>query len=135
MLFRITSYNVCYTKLLRNNSFIYHPYHWTPIGFMSDIKNWSINDIKDFHSTYYQPKNAIVVVAGDITKEEVFNSTKKYFEKIENTKEIPSVLYTVEPEQDGEKNIVIHKDTQVEMLAISFHIPNYEHEDQSYNFV
>jgi predicted Zn-dependent peptidase len=115
---------------LFNNSFIYHPYHWTPIGFMNDIKNWSIDDIKDFHSTYYQPKNAIVVVAGDITKEEVFNSTKKYFEKIENTKEIPSVLHTIEPQQDGEKNIVIHKDTQVEMLAISYHIPNYEHEDQ-----
>ena len=38
------------------------------IGFMSDIKNWSIEDIKDFHSTYYQPKNAIVVVAGDAMK-------------------------------------------------------------------
>ena len=51
---------------LFNNAYIYHPYHWTPIGFMSDIKNWTIEDIRDFHSTYYQPKNAIVVVAGDI---------------------------------------------------------------------
>jgi len=115
---------------LFNNAYIYHPYHWTPIGFTNDIKNWTIEDIRDFHATYYQPKNAIVVVAGDITKEEVFESTKKHFENIKNTKEIQNNLHTVEPEQDGEKNIVIHKDTQVEMLAIAYHIPNYEHEDQ-----
>lgn len=115
---------------LFNNAYLYHPYHWTPIGFMSDIKNWTIEDIKDFHSTYYQPKNAVVVVAGDITKEEVFSSTEKYFNKIENRKDIPSSIHTVEPKQDGEKEITIYKDSQVEMLAMSYHIPNYEHEDQ-----
>ncbi len=116
---------------LFNNAYIYHPYHWTPIGFTNDIKNWTIEDIRDFHSTYYQPKNAVVVIAGgDVTKEEVFKATEKHFAKIKNTKEIPSKVYTVEPVQDGEKNIVVHKDTQVEMLAMAFHIPNYENEDQ-----
>ncbi len=115
---------------LFNNAYIYHPYHWTPIGFTDDIKNWTIEDIKDFHSTYYQPKNAVVVVAGDITKDEVFKSTTKYFAKIQNIKEIQTDIHTVEPKQDGEKNIVIYRDTQVEMLAMAFHIPNYEHEDQ-----
>ncbi len=115
---------------LFNNAYIYHPYHWTPIGFTNDIKNWSIEDIKDFHSTYYQPKNAVVVIAGDITKDEVFSSTTKHFAKIPNTKEIESNIHTIEPEQDGEKNIVVYKDTQVEMLAMSYHIPNYEHDDQ-----
>ncbi|WP_083568686.1 pitrilysin family protein [Arcobacter sp. LA11] len=115
---------------LFNNAYIYHPYHWTPIGFTNDIKNWTIEDIRDFHSTYYQPKNAVVVVAGDITKDEVFKSTTKYFAKIQNIKEIESKIHTVEPVQDGEKNIVVYKDTQVEMLAMAYHIPNYEHEDQ-----
>jgi zinc protease len=115
---------------LFNNAYIYHSYHWTPIGFMSDIRNWTIDDIKDFHETYYQPKNATVVVAGDITKEEVFSSTEKYFKDIKNKKEIINKLHTVEPKQDGEKEISIYKDSQVEMLAIAFHIPNYEHEDQ-----
>lgn len=115
---------------LFNNAYIYHPYHWTPIGFMSDILNWTIEDIKDFHSTYYQPKNAIVVVAGDINKEEVFESAKKYFKDIKNKKDIPSVLHTVEPKQDGAKRISIKKDSQVEMIAIAYHIPNFEHEDQ-----
>ena len=115
---------------LFNNSYIYHPYHWTPIGFMSDIQNWTIEDIKDFHSTYYQPKNAIVIVAGDIDENEVFESVEKHFKNIKNTKEIPSLLHTVEPKQDGEKRVVINKDSAVQMLAITYHIPNFEHEDQ-----
>ena len=115
---------------LFNNTYIYHPYHWTPIGFTQDIKNWTIEDIKDFHSTYYQPKNAVIVVSGDIKKEEVFESSKKYFSKIENKKNIPEIVHMVEPKQDGEKNITIYKDSQVEMLAVAYHIPNYEHEDQ-----
>lgn len=115
---------------LFNNAYIYHPYHWTPIGFMSDIKNWTIEDIRDFHSTYYQPKNAIIVVAGDIDKDEVFKSAKKYFKNIENKKEIPSKLHTVEPKQDGAKRVTIHKNSSVEMIAISYHLPNFENKDQ-----
>jgi zinc protease len=115
---------------LFNNAFIYHPYHWTPIGFMSDIQNWSITDIRDFHSTYYQPKNAIVVVAGDIDEKDVFASVEKHFKNIKNTKEIPSKLHTVEPVQDGEKRVVINKESAVQMIAITYHIPNFEHEDQ-----
>ncbi|MFA9238843.1 MAG: M16 family metallopeptidase [Candidatus Paceibacteria bacterium] len=115
---------------LFNNAYIYHPYHWTPIGFMSDIQNWSINDIRDFHSTYYQPKNAIVVVAGDIDENEVFKSVEKHFKDIKNTKDIPSKLHTVEPVQDGAKTVMINKESAVQMLAITYHIPNFEHEDQ-----
>ncbi|PKN14389.1 MAG: peptidase M16 [Deltaproteobacteria bacterium HGW-Deltaproteobacteria-24] len=116
---------------LFNNTYLYHPYHWTPIGFSSDIQNWSIEDIKEFHSTYYQPSNAIVIVAGDINEEEVFSSTEKYFKKIKNKKPIPSVIHTVEPKQDGEKRVTLYKDSQVQMLAIAYHIPNFEHEDQT----
>ena len=113
-----------------NNTFIYHPYHWTPIGFMDDIKNWTIEDIKDFHSTYYQPQNAIVVVAGDIKKDDVFSYVEKHFKDIKNTKEIPSSVHTLEPKQDGERRAIINKESNVQMLAMTYHIPNFEHEDQ-----
>ena len=113
-----------------NNTFIYHPYHWTPIGFMDDIKNWTIEDIKDFHSTYYQPQNAIVVVAGDIKKDDVFSYVEKHFKDIKNTKEISSSVHTVEPKQDGERRAIINKESNVQMLAMTYHIPNFEHEDQ-----
>jgi predicted Zn-dependent peptidase len=115
---------------LFNNSYIYHPYHWTPIGFMSDIQNWTIEDIKDFHSTYYQPKNAIVVIAGDVDENDVFANVEKHFRNIKNTKEIPSSIHTTEPKQDGEKKVFINRDSEVQMLAMTYHIPNFEHEDQ-----
>jgi len=121
-----------YFKLF-NNTFTYHPYHWTPIGFMNDIQNWTIEDIREFHSKYYTPSNAMVVVAGDITKEEVFEEVRKNFASIKNTKASKSIkqaLHTMEPKQVGAKKIEIQKDSEVEMLAINFNIPNFLHEDQ-----
>jgi predicted Zn-dependent peptidase len=114
---------------LFNNAYLYHSYHWTPIGFTKDIENWSIDDIKDFHSTYYQPKNAIVVVAGDIDKDDVFASAKKHFGSIKNTKELPK-KYIVEPKQDGAKRVEIEKPSEVEMVAIAYHVPNFQNKDQ-----
>ncbi len=116
---------------LFNNAFVYHPYHWTPIGFIDDIKNWSIEDIREFHKNYYQPSNAIVVVAGDITAEEVFETTKKNFGDIKGKKvEYPSA-HQVEPEQDGAKRVYIKKESEVEMVAIAYKIPDFLDKDQT----
>ncbi|QCD45103.1 M16 family metallopeptidase [Campylobacter mucosalis] len=114
---------------LYNHAFIYHPYHWTPIGFTSDIKNWTIDDIKDFHATYYQPKNAILLISGDIDKKSAFKLAKNAFENIKNSREIPKV-HCIEPKQDGEKRAVLYRDSEVEMLAIAFKIPSFNHADQ-----
>ncbi len=112
-----------------NNAYVYHPYHWTPIGFMNDIQNWKIKDIREFHKTYYQPSNAILMVTGDVDADEVFKKAKKEFSKIKNTKKIPKVKF-VEPEQDGAKRVIIHKKSEVEMVAITFHIPDFKNKDQ-----
>jgi len=114
---------------LFNNAYVYHPYHWTPIGFMNDIQTWSIDDIKDFHKTYYQPSNAILMVTGDVNPDEVFKVAKKKFNNIQNKAKIPEFKF-VEPEQNGAKRVIIHKESEVEMLALTFHIPNFKHEDQ-----
>lgn len=112
-----------------NTAFVYHPYHWTPIGFMDDILHWDISDIVNFHSTYYQPNNAIVLVAGDIDPKVVFASAKKYFSSIKN--KIPKIpeVYMKEPTQDGSREALVHKDTQVEWLALGYKIPSYENKD------
>lgn len=112
-----------------NNSYVYHPYHWTPIGFMNDIQTWTIDDIKNFHETYYQPNNAILVVTGDIDPDKVFKQAKKAFGDIKNKVVVPEVK-AVEPEQDGAKRIMIKKDSEVEIVAITFHIPDFKHKDQ-----
>jgi len=115
---------------LFNTHYVYHPYRWLPIGFMQDIQRWSIDDLKEFYQTYYQPNNAILMVTGDVNPDEVFKNAQKAFENITNAvREVPKVKF-IEPEQDGAKHITIHRDTEVEMLAITFHIPNFKHKDQ-----
>lgn len=114
---------------LFNSAFVYHPYHWTPIGFMNDIQTWTLQDIRSFHQTYYQPKNAILVVTGDIKPTVVFDEAEKHFSKIQNSIDVPEVI-TIEPEQDGARRIEVHKESEVEMIAISFPIPNFQHQDQ-----
>ena len=114
---------------LFNNAYLYHPYHWTPIGFMGDIQNWTLQDIKDFPETFYQPTNAIVIVTGDVKAEDVFELTQKRFGQIKNKKEIPDV-HQIEPKQDGAKRVIVYKESEVEMLAMTYHIPNFQHKDQ-----
>ena len=49
---------------LFNTAFTYHPYHWTPIGFMADIQNWTIEDIQSFHKTYISTISDEVAIDG-----------------------------------------------------------------------
>ena len=115
---------------LFNTHYVSHPYHWTPIGFMNDIQTWSIEDIKEFHSKYYQPNNAILIVTGDIDENEVFKVAEAKFGKIQNHIEIPK-LKIAEPKRDGTIRQIIKKENNtVDTIAIAYPIPNYEHEDQ-----
>ncbi len=56
-----------------------HPYSWTVIGSMEDLDAASVEDVKEWFSTYYGPNNAIVCIAGDITPEVALEKVKKYF--------------------------------------------------------
>ena len=115
---------------LFNTHYVYHPYHWLPIGFMEDIQSWKIEDIRAFYHRYYQPCNAILVVAGDIEPETVFKEAQHYFGSIKNEHKIPEVRFK-EPKIDGAKRAVLHKESnQVDTLAIAYPIPNFEDDDQ-----
>jgi len=116
---------------LFNTHYVSHPYHWTPIGFMNDIQTWTIEDIKEFHSKYYQPNNAILIVTGDVDEKEVFKVAEAKFGKIKNRHKVP-VIKPVEPKRDGSirKEITNKENNTVDTIAIAYPIPNYEHEDQ-----
>ena len=116
---------------LFNNAFLYNSYHWTPIGFINDIKNWTIKDIKKFHKKFYQPQNAVIVVAGDIVPDEVFKEAKKWFGNIKNSTKKIKRGHQVEPKQDGAKRFYItNKESASQMLAIAYHIPDFKSRDQ-----
>ena len=58
------------------------PYHWPIIGWPDDIERLTIEDVKAFYSTYYNPANAFVVVTGDFKKEALLPEMEKAFGKI-----------------------------------------------------
>lgn len=112
-----------------NTAFLHHSYHWTPIGFMGDILGWKIEDIRDFYDDYYQPNNAVIVVAGDIDPQRVFTSASKHFGSITATKTPPKVRIQ-EPEQDGYREVIVKKPTKIEWLIMGYKIPDFSHTDQ-----
>lgn len=112
-----------------NTAFIYHPYHWTPIGFMEDIKSWEIADIRDFYARFYQPNNAIVLISGDINPRNAFKLAKKHFGNLSNAHEINDAI-PQEPKQDGTRRTIVKKDSQVEYVAMGYKIPNFLSKDQ-----
>lgn len=59
-----------------------HPYSWTVIGDMEDLTNATIDDVKEFHSKFYVPNNATLVLAGDFEPEKARELVEKYFGEI-----------------------------------------------------
>ncbi len=97
------------------------PYRWTPIGFTSDILNWSINDISDFYKKHYSPDNAAILIVGDIDKDKVRKIVEEKFSNIK-----PSGYkgkFTEEPEQNGERRLNLQFISSNKKLALAYHIP------------
>lgn len=114
---------------VKNAAFRAHPYSWSVIGHESDIENWSMDDLKKFHKTYYAPNNAVVVIAGDVKVAEVKKLAKQYFEPIP-AQEPPREVHTVEPEQKGERRVYLHKaSVSTPNLMMAFHVPETQHQD------
>jgi len=70
-----------------------HPYHAPTIGYMKDILSYNQKDVGEFFSTYYQPRNASLVVAGDFETEQAKDLIEKYFGEINSTKEVSHLLH------------------------------------------
>lgn len=107
-----------------SNLYEYSSYHWMPIGFSEDIKHWNIKDIREFHDRYYSPNNAILVVAGDISKDEVFKLAKKHFKNIKNKyPKPPKRNHMIEPIIKSEKNAIYYKNVRVESFIVAYRVP------------
>lgn len=99
-----------------------HPYQWPVVGWMSDIESWTLDDLKQHFKTGYSPSNATMVVTGDVTLEEIVRLAEKYIEPIPSSAPPPPVR-TVEPEQLGERRIVVRKFAQLPILQLAYHVP------------
>jgi zinc protease len=107
---------------------IAHPYHWSVIGWPSDIEKWTLDDLKTYFAKGYSPSNATMVVVGAVKADEVFRLAEKYMEPIP-AHDPPPPVRTVEPKQLGERRISVHKFAQLPIVEIGYHVPQAQGPD------
>jgi zinc protease len=101
-------------------AYIAHPYQFTVIGWPSDIESWTLEDLENYYRTYYAPNNRTLVITGDVTPRQVFALADKHFASIP-AQDPPPPVRTVEPEQLGERRILVEAPAQTPLLHIAFH--------------
>jgi zinc protease len=108
--------------------FMVHPYHWPIIGWFSDLNAMTLEDLKNYYDTYYSPNNATLIVVGDIKAEALLPTIRRLFEPIPRGPAPPKQAVT-EPEQHGERRIVVKREAQVPFVMMGYRVPNYENDD------
>jgi len=103
------------------------PYKWPVVGWMSDLQRIDRADLQKYHDMNYAPNNAVGVVIGDVNLEQVKKLAEKYFGPVAS-KPAPPRLETREPEQQGERRVVLEH-TANPKLMIGFHKPIYPDPD------
>lgn len=99
-----------------------HPYARPVIGFMNDLENMTAEDAREWYRTWYAPNNATVVVVGDVKADEVYKLAKQYFGKLK-PKALPARKPQVEPEQIGERRVVVKAPAKLPYLLMGYHVP------------
>lgn len=108
--------------LLKPLAYKVHPYQWNTIGKeISHIENATMEDVKDFFKRYYHPANAIMVVAGNISLENVKLWSEKWFGPIPAQTKAPRNL-PEEPIQTEARKQVVHRDVPANSIYKAWHI-------------
>jgi predicted Zn-dependent peptidase len=74
-----------FDKLLYPNVAYSHPV----IGNEADVRDLTVEDVKDFYATFYTPNNAVLAIAGNINKAKAEEDIRKYFSTIQKGQNIP----------------------------------------------
>jgi zinc protease len=100
-----------------------HPYHHPTIGWRADVEGVPTARLKEFYDTFYHPNNATAILVGDFERENALRLITKYFGAYPaSTAPIPEV-YTEEPEQQGERRLVIRRAGELAVVQVAFHTP------------
>jgi len=99
-----------------------HPYRHPTIGWLADLQAMTRDDLYGYYRRYYIPNNATNVVAGDENADDVQRRAQQHFGKVPPG-ETPPRLRTVEPEQTGERRVVIRKPGTTGYLKAAYHAP------------
>jgi zinc protease len=110
-------------------AFIWHNYGHPTIGDRSDVESVPIEHLQAFYHTYYQPDNAVLVVAGKFDPENTLALIQAKFGSIPKPTRTLPAFYTVEPAQDGEREGVLRRVGETQIVTLAYHIPAASHLD------
>jgi len=116
-------------EILFDHAFTTHPYKHPTIGSMKDLESASLQDVRDFHDTYYVPENAVVTVVGDFDTAQAMQLVRQYFGRVPKAarpvpRDIPK-----EPEQTQERRATIQEDWPLPAVVIAYHVVYDGHPD------
>lgn len=116
-------------KRMQSVAYDWHSYGRSTIGNRSDIENVKIDNLQAFYRTYYQPDNAVLLIAGKFDPAQALQWVARSFGRMPKpTRKLPE-FWTVEPTQDGERQFVIRRKGDIQLVAVAYKIPSSLHPD------
>ncbi len=110
-------------------SYDWHAYGKSTIGARSDIENVDIGRLQAFYRTYYQPDNAVLVVAGKFDPKATLEVVAREFGRIPKPSRALPRLYTSEPTADGERSVAVRRTASAQYVGALFRVMQGAHPD------
>jgi zinc protease len=105
----------------------WHNYGKSTIGNRSDIERVPVDNLREFYKRFYQPDNAVLVVAGKFDETKALDYINKYFGAIPRPGRKLPETYTEEPPQDGERMVTLRRVGDVGLVGLLYHVPAASH--------
>ncbi|OGR67917.1 MAG: pseudouridine synthase [Elusimicrobia bacterium GWB2_63_16] len=112
-----------------STAFLWHNYGKSIIGAKADLENVPIERLQAFYRNWYQPDNAVLVVAGAFDPAKTLALVKKKFGGIPRPKRVIQKTYTQDPPQDGERFVTLKRPGDTQAVMTAYHVPSSAHED------
>ena len=110
-------------------AYLWHNYGNSTIGALSDIQGYPVDRIRAFYQKYYQPDNAVLMIAGDVTAARALELVVDKFAGIPRPTRTLTAPYTTEPTQDGERTVSLRRAGDVAEIDVVYHVPSGAHPD------
>jgi zinc protease len=112
-----------------SSAYLWHNYGKSTIGNRSDLEKVPIENLQAFYKKYYQPDNAVLVVAGKIDEPKVLALVNQYFSPIPRPTRVLQPTYSIEPIQDGERSVTLRRVGDTKVVSALYHIMPSSHPD------
>jgi zinc protease len=120
--------NVLQERVL-STAYLWHNYGQSTIGSKEDIEQVPVASLRAFYRKYYQPDNAVLLVAGKFDPRQALLLIKQRFGLLARPRRILPATYTTEPVQDGERSVTLRRPGDVQGLAVAYHVMAGAHAD------